>query len=522
MNIVILSASTGGGHLSAANAIKQYFISKGIETEVVDAIEYISPILNKTVTEVYEYIALKQPKIWKMVYDSANKKTGNKLVAGINSIISKKLLPLIEKSKPDAIISTHPFTTEMVSNLKSNNLVKIPLVCVMTDYAPHRTWTSPNVDAYIVANSNMVEGMKDMGVDPKIIYPYGIPVDDSFYFKYDKKKVLEELSLDASKPTILLMAGKGGLANIDKVYYQLQTINIDFQIIVITGKNPKLYNKIKSLSENRKKFKDKIKMIPSKISKHIPGLKHIKFRIKFKKFNKNKYFKTKKTKVIYFTKEVEKYMSVSDLIITKPGGLTVSEALACGLPMALFNAIPGQEEENANFLVSNNMAVRLEKNAAETIKALLTYPSRLQSMKFSCENFDKSGSLENILVLTRKLTSKEKHCDKLVRDKIPQIIKLKGNIPETEILDQNTFIEELKIKLVEESNEVKNASARNDEVEEMADVLEVFYELAESLGISFEEIEKARKNKLEERGGFKSKIFLKSIVFSSENHEPEV
>ena len=192
MNIIILSASTGGGHLSAANAIKQYFVSKGIEAEVVDAIEYISPILNKTVTEVYEYVALKQPKIWKMVYDSANKKAGNKLIAGINSIISKKLLPLIEKSKPNAIISTHPFTTEMVSNLKSNNLVKIPLICVMTDYAPHRTWTSPNVDAYIVANSNMVEGMKDMGVDPKIIYPYGIPVDDSFYFKYDKNKVLEE------------------------------------------------------------------------------------------------------------------------------------------------------------------------------------------------------------------------------------------------------------------------------------------------------------------------------------------
>lgn len=507
MKIIILSASTGGGHMSAANAIKEFFASKKVSAKVVDAIEYISPLLNKTVTEVYEYIAIKQPKLWKMMYGASNTKAVNKMVSGANSIISKKLLPLINESEPDVIISTHPFTTEMVSNLKAGGFVDVPLVCVMTDYAPHRTWTSPEVDAYVVANSGMVDSMADMDVDPKIIYPFGIPVDDSFYSRLDKKKVLEELSLDPSLPTILIMAGKGGLANIDKVYRSLQSIDLDFQIIIITGKNQKLYNRIKNLSERKRKSEDKLRTSHHRISKYLPKFRRLRLKIK------SRQKKFKKTKVIYFTKEVEKYMNVSDLIITKPGGLTVSESLACGLPMALFNAIPGQEEENANFLVSNNMAVKLEKNISATIEELLRNPVRLQDMKSSCEKFDKSDSLKNIFELVKKLASKEKHFEKLVRDKIPEIITSNGNIPETEILTPALFGKYLKLKLIEEAKEVSEAGTHGDEIEELADLMEVFNAILKNSEITFEEVEKARKEKAEKRGGFEKRIFLRKVIF---------
>lgn len=510
MKITILSASTGGGHMSAANAIKEYFESKNCQARVIDAIEYISPLLNKTVTEVYEYIAMKQPKLWKMMYKTSNTKAVNKLVSSINSVMSKKLLPLIEKEKPDAIISTHPFTTEMVSNLKSNNLVDIPLICVMTDYAPHRTWMSPEVNAYIVANSDMISSMADMDVDPKIIYPFGIPVDDSFYNKTDKKKVLEELSLDPNLPTILVMAGNGGLANVDKIYRKLQAIDLDFQIIIITGKNQKLYNRLKTLAETGEQPKNRIKVMYSRISKRMP--RNLKFRVRRRNQPAGNF---KKTKVIYYTKEVEKYMNASDLIITKPGGLTVSEALACGLPMALFSAIPGQEEENANFLVSNNMAVKLGKNAEETIKNLLKNPNTLQNMKSSCEQFDKSGSLKNIFELTHKLTAKEKHYGKLVRDNIPEIIKSQGNTPETEILTPELYTKYLKLKIAEEAKEVSETTTHAEEVEEIADLLEVVYALAKTADIQLDEIEKARVEKRKNKGGFDSKIFLKKIIFSN-------
>ncbi len=512
MKITILSASTGGGHMSAANAIKDYLISQNVFATVVDAIEYISPMLNKTITEIYEYIATKQPRIWKMVYDSSNNKTINRLVVGINSVISKKLLPLLESSEPDLVISTHPFTTEMVSTLKLHKVIDLPLVCVMTDYAPHRTWISSEVNAYVVANADMIEPMTEIGVSKEIIHPFGIPVDDSFYIKQDKNKILEELSLDPSIPTILIMAGKGGFANIDKIYSELQSIDLNFQIIVITGKNEKLYNKVKELSEGKVYLNRRAKIL-SRISKYIPKLKHIRFRIKSKKSPKALH-KPKNTKIIFFTNEVEKYMSVSDLIITKPGGLTVSEALACGLPMALFNAIPGQEEENANFLVSNNMAVKLEKNGAQTIKNLLENPQKLNCMKKSCEEFDKSDSLKNILSLIYKLTSEEKHFDKLVRDKIPEMILNKGSVPETEILNDEDFLKYLNKKLVEEAQEVVDAKDIESKKEELADVLEVIYELALKEGISLEDVEKVRLRKREVRGGFTSKILLKKVLSS--------
>ncbi|MDO4731027.1 MAG: glycosyltransferase, partial [Clostridia bacterium] len=120
---------------------------------------------------------------------------------------------------------------------------------------------------------------------------------------------------------------------------------------------------------------------------------------KFKKPSLKKFHHSKPTELIYFTTEIEKYMKISDLIITKPGGLTVSEALACNLPMAIFDAIPGQEEENAEFLIKNNMAIQLGKDfsSKESITALLKDSKQLIKMKEACISFDKSDSKENIL-----------------------------------------------------------------------------------------------------------------------------
>ncbi len=400
MKVVILSASTGGGHMSASNALKDYLKSNSVDAMVIDAIEYISPLLNKTVTEIYEYMAKKNPLLWKMMYNSSNKKSLNNIIGKTNSFIGNKLLPLLESCNPDVIVTTHPFTTEMVSELKKNKKTSIPLICIITDYAPHRTWISPNVDAYVVANENMITPMIEMEVEPDKIYPFGIPVDDAFFNRQDKKKLMNELKLKSGIPTILIMAGSCGLANIEKIYKELQSIEKDFQIIIITGKNKKLYeNMQKVIAGEKTDIKNKIL---AKISEKAP--ESMKFIKQYQ--NKTDTFRyPKNTQLIYFTNEVEKYMSVSDLILTKPGGLTVSEALACNLPMALYDAIPGQEEENANFLVSNNMAVKLNscEDIANTINDLFSNSQKLHAMKYNCTNFDKSESLKNIFNLIKSL-----------------------------------------------------------------------------------------------------------------------
>mgnify|MGYP004494886349 FL=1 len=397
MRVLILSASTGGGHLRASSALKSYILDHDETSvvEIVDTLKYISPILNKTVTEGYEQLAKKSPKVYGAMYKTANKDHFKAFVVAFNNLFSKKLLPLFEEFKPDVIISTHPFSTEMVSNLKESAEVRIPLVCIMTDYAPHKTWINKNVDAYVVSNDDMVDLMVEMGVDRSIIYPYGIPIDDSFCFALDKKKFLDELQLSLDKPTILIMAGSFGVTDVLKIYNNIVKIDLDFQIIVITGKNRKLYEAFERILKAPEESPRAIAKVSKVISEKLPSTL----------FSKSNDRKIKKTTLIYYTNEVHKYMQIADLIITKPGGLTVSEALACNLPMAIFNAIPGQEEENAEFLIDNNMAVKLEKNStcAKTIEELISNRNKLNQMKTSCENFDKSKSSKQVFELIKAL-----------------------------------------------------------------------------------------------------------------------
>ena len=247
----------------------------------------------------------------------------------------------------------------MISHLKEKGLVQAPLICLMTDYGPHRAWIARQVDAYVVSNEDMVPEMVEMGAPRDIIYPFGIPVNDVFFSKENKAALLQEMGLEPDVPTILFMAGSFGVSGIMDIYREIAAQDIVFQIIVITGRNQKLYE---AFAEDLAKSKRRTK-----------------------------------------------YMHAADLLVTKPGGLTVSEALACDIPLAVFDAIPGQEEDNAQFLLSHNMAVRIQagESCGKTIRIVLADNRRLEDMRSSCERFDKSQSGKNILWLIRSLTGKE-------------------------------------------------------------------------------------------------------------------
>lgn len=407
MNVLILSASTGGGHMTAAKALKSYITSKDetSKVEVIDTLEYISPLLNRTISDSYSYMIKKSPKVFAAIYHASNKENKfSDLIVLLNNFFSKKLLSLIDEFKPDVIVATHMFPNEMVSYLKEKKKISLPLVCVMTDYAPHKTWISKNVDAYITANDDMKKDMIKLGVKKEKIYPFGIPVDEAFHVQKDKTEILNTLNLKSDVPTILVMAGSFGVSNILSIYENLLEIEKDFQIIVITGRNKKLYDAFdRKINPQNYKISSKINF--DKLDKFKNSIKiHSETLEKIKKL-KRKEKKSKPTRLILFTNEVYNYMKAADLIITKPGGLTVSEALASNLPLAIFNAIPGQEEENANFLVKNNMAIKIGngKKCKEIIEKIISDDENLSSMKNSCIKFDKSKSNENIYELMKNL-----------------------------------------------------------------------------------------------------------------------
>lgn len=369
MKILLLTAATGGGHLRASNAVERYIRDNtGHDVKSVDTLKAVGRFLDKTVCDSYLFMAKKVPALFGRLYKQTNKQNlFSDLVPKLSGMFSNLLLPAIEAYHPDVIITTHPFATEMVSDLKEDGSVTAPLICILTDYGVHRAWIADYVDAYVVASDDMVPELMTFGVSKEKIYPFGIPVHDVFFDREDRSMILRDLNFDPELPTLLFMAGSFGVSNIIKLYRDLTETNVKMQIIVITGRNRKLYEAFeKELASGAR----------------LP------------------------TRLIYFTDEVEKYMHASDLLVTKPGGLTVSEALACNLPLAVFDAIPGQEEDNANFLKTHDMGVRLHKgdDFAEQISSLLMEKQKLQAMRENCEEFDKSQSIPNLLVLIRTLT----------------------------------------------------------------------------------------------------------------------
>ena len=377
MNILILTAATGGGHLRAARAVRSYVLENtdGSSVEVEDALKNIGAGVDKTICDGYRILATKAPALFGHFYRLSNRESSlSDIVWRFSSSHAKKLLPLIRSHRPDIIISTHPFVTEMVSYLKGEGLVTVPLICIMTDYGPHKAWIADHVDAYVVSNEDMVPKMEDMGVPNAKIYPFGIPVENVFFTKSDKETLQERFGLTPKLPVVLIMAGSFGVSKVLRIYRQISRSSAAFQIVVITGRNKRLYSI----------FQKKITESP------------------------------KKTKLVFFTNEVENYMRAADLLVTKPGGLTVSEALACNIPMAVFDAIPGQEEDNADFLISHHMAVKLGENdgGGDVVGSLLKDSAELNGMRSSCEGFDKSHSAANILSLINILYENSKAMDK--------------------------------------------------------------------------------------------------------------
>lgn len=370
MNILIFTAATGGGHKRAAAAIEAKIkdISPETNVTVVDAMKAIGKVYDKTICGGYHFMATKIPKVYGKCYKITDRKNlMYKAVMRSNTMMSNKLLETINQYSPDAVIICHPFVTTMISKLRRKGKTDVKAISLITDYDAHRTYIVPYIDAYVLAEPQMAEKLiKEYEVEEDIIYPLGIPIFDRFTSPFSKEEICKREELDPSVPTVLLMAGSFGVTSVLDFYKQLALNSENIQFIVITGNNKKLYNHLEKLS-------------------HELGA-------------------DKRTKLLFFIDNVEDYMHVSDLIVTKPGGLTVTESIACNLPMAIYSAFPGQERYNADFLTKEKAAVMLEKNnGAQQIIELLNSPQKLEDMKAQCKRLAMPDSAEKIFRLTEQI-----------------------------------------------------------------------------------------------------------------------
>ena len=370
MNILIFTASTGGGHKRAAAALEDYIkrMHPTAKVSVVDGLEAIGKMYNKTAVDGYYFLVKKAPSFYGGIYKVTDRKNvAYKAVMKLNASHSKKLLEVIEAHKPDVIIMCHAFIAAMVSRLKKQGKLDAKCIALITDYDAHRTYIAPNIDAYVLAEPQMATKLiEKYGVDESIIYPLGIPTFEKFNKPGAKEDICRREGLDPDKTTILLMAGSFGVTGVLSFYEEIAKSDQSLQLIVITGKNGKLYEKLHE-------------------SMFELGAGD-------------------RTKLLYFVNNVEDYMHVSDLIVTKPGGLTISESLACHLPMAIYNAYPGQEQENVNFLLKQKVAITVEKkNGAQKILDLLHNPEQLEEMRRNCARLAQPNAAEDLYNLAKDL-----------------------------------------------------------------------------------------------------------------------
>ena len=363
--VVILYAAVGGGHFKAAEAIKNYILENkpDCKVEMLDALKYTNKAIDKIIVKSYVNMARYSPELWGDIYKlSAKQYSVANFSNAVQKLLSLKLVKYFKQEKPDIIVSTHPFITEMCAVLKKKGQIEAKLNVIITDYASHRFWElKPQfIDNYFVANSEIKYSMTYNGIDENKIHITGIPVSPAFLKEYDKEKIYSDFGLDSSKKTALIFGGgEYGLSNIKEFYKGLLEINKDIQIITIAGKRVKSQKMFSELAQNS----------------------------------------NKKVIILGYTNKVPELMQIADLIISKPGGLTATEILVSHVPFAIINPIPGQEEENAEFLLNNGAAVRIfdPKKSKPFLENLLSDNVRIENMKKMQSHIAKPNSTKDIV-----------------------------------------------------------------------------------------------------------------------------
>ena len=365
--VIIFYAAYGGGHLSAARSIKENIETnyQNVEVKLVDCMEYVNKVVNKVTTKAYSELAKKAPRTWGKVYWKSQKGPLAHISTASNKVLSIKLNKLLQDFEPDIIISTHPFGTQMCAYLKKLGKLNSKIATVMTDYAPHDQWLVLNnyVDYYFVSHEGMKKQLHEKGITNDKIFATGIPLSNKFLLKYDKAKTLENFGLAPDKKTVLFFGGgEFGLGKTQtfKIFKSFVESNNDIQIVAIAGKNLKMKEHFEQLVEELDK-QDKVK-------------------------------------ILEYTDKVPELMSISDLVVTKPGGLTTTESLASGLPIVVINPIPGQEEENATYLEKNKVAIWIRKddNVEQILSNLFSDPSKMREMKIRARLISKKNSTKDI------------------------------------------------------------------------------------------------------------------------------
>lgn len=344
--ILFLSAPFGHGHAKAAQAVIKAVKQKNmdIDTRLVDVFDEYPGFFGEALTKAYLCFVAKAPAAYGVLYDFQNQYGKYFSSRGfMNTAGAYKMLKMVRRIKPSIIVCTHFLPAGILNYLIDKKYINVPVYGIITDYSLHYWWVFEHLRKYFVGCEDMVEAFTRRGIDVSRVQVTGIPSSLDLGKLRERTAIFERLNLNPKLPVIAAMGGGTGMIPLDKIALALDKSEQSFQMVLMAGTNISMYRKLAEFRKNAKK--------PLRIYSYID-----------------------------FVNDV---LAVSDMIISKPGGLTTAETLSIGLPMIVYKPIPGHETDNAMFLTKNKAAVIASStdDLVNIVDGLLACPKTLESLR---------------------------------------------------------------------------------------------------------------------------------------------
>ena len=345
---------------------KDYFPEATVQ--ILDALTYTTAAFRKSYPATYLFLAGRCPWLWGLFFNTLDNRVVDKIARiqrRFNNLIHcQGLEQFILDEKPDIIITTHWLPNEVVSHLKKRHPFKALLVTCITDYYPHAFWRDSGVDLYFAPHADLTVRLKQLGILENKIKVTGLPIDKVFGVRIEKVIIRAKLGLAKEKPTVLIASGGFGIGPVAELVAEVNKIERSLQILVICGNNSKLQDRLYEVAKR---------------SHH-------------------------QIKIFGFVNNMHELMDASDLMISKPGGLTTTEAMAKALPLIILDPIPGQETYNSEFLIKHQAGIEA-KNPAHArliIEQLLVEPERLKHLTENISQLAKPHAAQEIMTIIKK------------------------------------------------------------------------------------------------------------------------
>ncbi len=348
MKLLVCHVPAGSGHEKAAEAVHRAILQLQPTAEVIlmNGLDGMSAGYQWAFTQGYIGLIHRHPWLWGLAYHLTDLRglawAAYKVHRLTNASHGKVLEEIVLRHNPDLFIATHFFPMEVASYLKLRGKLQGRLITVITDFRPHNVWISPGIDAYCVASELTREELIRRGVPPERIHVLGIPIDPKFIPELDRREAAQRLGIRPDLFTVLVCSGGFGTGPVQQLVENLARLKPGAQLLVVTGKNSALLRQLEKLQ---------------------PTFPH-------------------PLRLYGFVENMQELMEVSDLLVTKPGGLSCAEAMAKGLPMVLAFPIPGQESRNARAVEVIGAGVRMGRvqDLAALVESLRADPERLRRM----------------------------------------------------------------------------------------------------------------------------------------------